>query len=141
MTQSGEDVIDVKGKCASAWDQFFLNWGQETLKGSVPAINDALGKMLTLTSALIGGGFVALKGDIIPFNWGVAAVSCLMASLIAALIGLMPVSRRVMLNNPASIRDAEESAGDRKQWCLMASFVLLVAGFALAFCGVIVKGS
>jgi hypothetical protein len=121
-------------------DKFFLTWGPESLKQSVPALNDVLGKLITLNSALIGGGFVGAKGEVLPFGWTVAAIGFLIVSLVASLWGIYPRGWDVNLNNPNEIRAAEYGAIRRKSYCLATAFGALVVAFLLVFAGVIAKG-
>ena len=67
------------------WASDFFDKARETI---VPTLNDLLGRLATIDAALIGGGFVAAKGDALPYWCAVAVVLLLMGSLLLALRGL-----------------------------------------------------
>ena len=70
----------------SAYD----NAGKST-EQTIPVLNDFLQKLATLDSAMIGGGLLIAKGDILPIQFGIFALLILTASLLCAIIGWKPL--------------------------------------------------
>lgn len=62
----------------------------KTREQTVPTLNDYLTKLVTLDTALIGGGFLIAKGDVLPYWCGFAVLVALVVSLGCAIYGLSP---------------------------------------------------
>lgn len=110
----------------------------EGLKQSIPRLNDAIGKMLTLATAMAGGSLAFLKDDICP-PWGrMAAGFFFILSTAAAAFASIPYSSQ---SSPAlEDLDAQfKSACAWKRNCLRVCYGLLLIGFFFAFAGTLAK--
>lgn len=124
--------LEVKSYPLSAKEQFFLTWGLESLKGTVPALNDTLQRIILLDTALIGGGFVVVKEGVLPHWWAIITLLLLISSLTAALWGIFPRGRSVNLLDPEDIQANEYGAINRKTRMLRVSFIALVIALLIA---------
>ena len=79
--ESAVQVIDgveyrvVKGRACTAEEEFFLKMDEDAIRQVVPRLNDALARMLTLTTALAGGTLALLKDDVCT-GWGGSLPPC-----------------------------------------------------------------
>lgn len=110
---------------------------------SIPALNDFLQRLLTLNSALIGGGFVVAKGDVLPFWCGVAVLAVLVLSLCATVFGLLPVRGHVAahaVNGLDAYKTWETGVMEVKRRAVVGAVALLAIAFAVGVAGLAVKG-
>ena len=119
----------------SQMDLFYVAWAKESLKATGPAHNDTLQRIMGLNVALIGGGFLIAKGEIIPPGWSVIVLAILVASLAFALYGIAPKGGVVVLNDPDAVADFERSSLSRKQAAVKRSMASLFAALAIAVVG------
>lgn len=136
MSDEQEDI--PVGRLATPWEEFLLGQARESFKQSVPSLNDVLGKLLTLNTALIGAGIVALKEQILPFWGGVVAIALVLASLGATLAGLFPHSWTVRPNDPDEIYRIERAVAEWKTWCLRLAFGGLGAGLLASLLSLVI---
>lgn len=129
--------IRVQSRLASARDQFLLQWGRESLKQSVPAINDVLAKLLPLLAALFGGALVVIEKSVVTSNCGVVVLVLLLLSLCAVLAGLYP-RRWGVGSDLDNVLTVELRAADRKALFLRIAFALLALAFVAVIIGVLV---
>jgi len=116
----------------------------KTTDETVSTLNDFLQKLLTLDAALIGGGFIVAKGDVLPYWWGVAVLTILIVSLVAVLYGLMPRQGFVnpnSLGGIAAYRKWEVDIITKKKWSMWIAASVLAVAFAIGVIGMAVKGS
>jgi len=128
------------GEPVSANDKFFLAWGLESLKGSVPALNDSLQKIVVLDTALIGGGLVGVKEGVLLHWWALVTLLILVVSLVAALYGAFPRGRNVNLLDPDDIKNNEYEAINRKYCALRIAFIALAVGLFIAVVSLAFRG-
>jgi hypothetical protein len=125
----------VQSRLAPPTAQFLAQMGRDSFKGSAPALNDVLGKMLTVSTAVLGAGLagaIGFKTEAVPF-WGVlVALVLVLGSLVATLAGLYPREWSARLNVPADVLDAETAVIGHKARCLRWAFRLLVSAFVTA---------
>jgi hypothetical protein len=57
-----------KGEPLSKDDEYLIQWVSETKKQNIALANDVLGKLLTVSVAIIGGGVIFLNEKIEPVN-------------------------------------------------------------------------
>lgn len=131
-----EEIIDVAGVQTCCEDVFDIEMGQERYKALPGQLLDSLQKLATLLAALIGGGLVALRDDLMRPGWRVSAIACLILALAATLVGILPLTfSTVFLNVATSLRQHTNRLIKRRGWSLIVAGVLLVLGFAVALAG------
>jgi hypothetical protein len=127
----------------TAQESATLTAAVKTVEQTVPTLNDFLQKLLTLDAALIGGGFVVAKGDVLPYWWGVAVLTVLVVSLAACLIGLLPTRGSVnlyALGGLEAYRRWEIGIIEKKKTAMLVGGCALVLAFAVGVLGMIAKG-
>lgn len=133
-----EDLIE--GETASPDHAFYHDLGWERLRGNAGQLLDSLQKLAALVAALIGGGLVALRDELMAPGWRVAAIGCLVAALAAAMAGLVPLTRSdVNPHYPDQVKRRDERLCRRRARALVAAGVLLLAGFVVALAGMAVR--
>lgn len=143
-----DDVPQVQGDCelhgiaAGVPDTevpYYMELSLSNRKGSIPYLNDFLGKLLTLVTALIGGGFVVARGDVLP-TWSMLIVVVLLfMALIAVLSGLMPRAWRHHPHDLAAVADAEMKTLTRKYKSIKVAVGFFIAAIAWAIIGLFAK--
>lgn len=127
------DIVTVAP--ATADDCFFLDAWNRSFEGSVARANEALNRVLTLSTAMTGGSLVLLKEDICYGWWKVAAAALFFAALAVAVLGSVPVAVAVEFD-PTSVRAKLSHAAAVKRRWLWAASACLVAGSLAAVVGV-----
>lgn len=141
--ESAVQVVDgveyhVEGRACTAEEEFFLKLDEEGIRQLVPRLNDALTRMLTLTTALAGGTLALLKDDVCT-GWGrVAAALCFFAALLAAAYGTIPY-QRAYRRDPAEVVAALDAARRHKRRLLFAALGASAAGLLVAIAGAAVR--
>lgn len=136
LTETDEQV---EGVLADPVDVFYVEWAQETIKKNVQTLNDMLGRLVVLTTSLVGGGLVLLNKDMIGAFPKAVALTFFLAALLAALAGLSPIRVSVDFLCADEVRQYKQATINRKWFAMMGSFTLLLAGFAVAILGVYAK--
>lgn len=119
-----------KGKPVTDEDEFYVNWGKETLKNNITLANDILKQLITLSSALLGVSIIyehIVKGEFFK----ISVLLSFFISLIIALLGLLPYEKKVSLNSPSEIKNFKKKALKHKRLHLWISSIAIVVGFGL----------
>lgn len=112
-------------------------------KNSAAVVNDMLGRLVTLDSALIGGGVVISKGEVFPVWWSALVLACLLTSLAVSLWYLMP--RRGRFAEGCSLDDLEADRVSRnnalhcKADALYFAAAAMLLGMGVALLGVLLR--
>jgi hypothetical protein len=140
LPDAGSDTGVIQGEPLTARERAIWEAGREAAKNTVPTLNDMLGKLVTLDTALIGGGLVVAKGETLPFWVAVAVLVLLLVSLGAALSGLWP--RRAVLNlgDLEQIEAFDREVIHRKTDALTCAGIAFAAAVTLAVLGLIGRG-
>src|SRR4051794_11246241 len=81
------DGVEYDVRLCTAEEAFFAEWGRESLKQTIPFLNDAIQKLITLDAALIGGGLLlGPHKDVLPPGGRVFALGCFVLSLLFAVV-------------------------------------------------------
>lgn len=148
MDNPGPAEVTIGGvvytiRSATPHEVFCATWGRESLKQTTPYLNDFLQKLVTLETALIGGGL--LRNDLMPTPFAIGFLLIAILSLGLALLGLFPQgsshSGQVEITDAAAVERFEFATIFRKKRWLAMSCVFLVGSVALAAAGVIIKHS
>ena len=127
------------GTIASPEEVRLHELGEATRKGNVPLLNDFLGRIVTLDTALIGGGFAAAKLDALPIWSCLTLVVLLLASLLIGMDGLRPRGHKIDTSLYLEIERIERITLARKNSELKISASLFVAAILVAVLGFFVK--
>lgn len=137
----GADVIP--GKIPTPADDVTHAAAVAAVRDAVPTLNGFLDKMLTLNTALVGGGLAFWKGDVLPFWWGVGVLTAALLSLCAALYGLMPTKGFVdpyAVGGTAAYRVFEARVLRKKERTAYAAAALLAAALLIGVAGLARQG-
>lgn len=110
---------------------------------TIPVLNDYLQRLLTLDTALVGGGFLVAKGDVLPYWCGVAVLALLVSSLACAAYGLLPVMGFVRLHAPGGLhayQKWEDGVILKKNQAMVFGSAILVAALVVGVGGLVAKG-
>lgn len=129
----------LTGRPATDEEVFLLDWGRETYKGTIPRLNDALGRVITLSTALLGGSIYFVKDDALPPFFRVMAMFCFLAALSAAFAGTLFRRETVRLRDPEAIRKFKDEVATHRDWWLQVACWAVWAGLWFATAGVVVK--
>lgn len=134
QTVDGVAYRVTNDRACTADEEFYVRLDEDTIRQSVPRLNDALARLLTLTTALAGGTLALLKDDVCT-GWGrVLAAACFFASLVAAAVGTVPFQRGG-LDGPADFAAAWDAARRHKRRFLAVSLGAVAAGLLAALAG------
>lgn len=95
-------------------DLFLLEWGKESLKKNIGIVNDALQRMVTLNSALLGGSIAFYDDKVMPTAAKFWVELFFLIALISAFLGMLPKEERVDLKCPADVKAAKKHILDSK---------------------------
>jgi hypothetical protein len=123
---------------ASPEDVFYLTIADDTIKQGIPRLNDTLGRLLTLSTALSGGAVALLKEDLCYGWWRVIAAVMFFLALGCSSIGVIPFSSRVP-HIPVAIKDEIERIRRIKSRWVCSAASLIAAGLLAAILGAIVR--
>lgn len=127
----------VAGEPLTPHEEAVWRAGQDAVRNTVPALNDLLGRLVTLDAALLGGGLVVARGDVLPLWAAVPVLAALLASLFAALAGLWPRRALLDLGDLDRLRQFEADAVTRKADALTVAGLALAGAAAAAVAGVV----
>ncbi len=128
-----------ESRSATEEEVFYKRWAMASLRRNLPFVNDVLRSLVTLNVTLLGGSVVLLDSSRLWPGFQVAVVACFLVSLVAAFFGMLPFTGTVDVFCPEMIRRHKTRALTWKRWLLAAAAIALVAGFAVALIGLIVK--
>jgi hypothetical protein len=134
----------LKAVAATAQETAAAERAAKAIDESLPLQNDFLQKLLTMNVALIGGGFLLAKGEILPYWFGVATLATLMASLIATLLGLAPEEGKGDIYSHETVKEYqrfEKRRMAKKTAATKWTLIFICAAFAVALTGLMVKGA
>lgn len=127
----------VQSTSPSAEDLFYLQWGQETIKKNIENAHGVLTQLLTLNTALIGGGVAFMKPESISSTWLGISLFLFFMGLVFSFLGVLPHETKVNPISPSKIREHKESALQKKRGLMWSSAVATGGGLATLVIGVI----
>ena len=129
------------GQPASDMDLFHLRWGQEMYRDGYKVPVEMLRQIVTLTTALLAGSVGLLNAGLMTATGRALMLAFLLASLGAALMGLLPRERTVDLISPSDLAEFRTEAMGRRLYWLRIAAVFLFVGLACGVGGVLAAGS
>ena len=129
----------VEGTVVSPDDLRYFELGKKLEEGSLATLNDFLGRLLTLNVALIGGGFAAAKGDVIPMWSAIPVVICLMTSLLICIAGIMPRRRAIDFSDHQDVAQQFREAVNWKNRTQLVSVCVFAVAMLMAVTGFVCK--
>lgn len=111
-------------------------------KRNLAVQNEFLKRLFTTDTAMLGGGFVLAKGDVLSHSWTVATMVLLFASLGLTLYGLAPNEFRMgstLIESRLNYMNARVAAGVKKAWCVKWSTICFVTAMLVGVLGVAFK--
>lgn len=115
---------------------------KKAFENTVPGLNDYLGRLLTLTTALAGGSFLAAKEELVPRPFAVAVVSVTLFAVAVSAWGLMPIRSGMWspFHNADEFEHFEKRVIRRKLACAWASAGAMIIALLVAVAGLAVGG-
>ncbi len=117
-------------------EDFYIQWGKETLKTNIENANIVLRQLITLNTALLGGSVAFLSQGEISKSWHGASMAFFFIGLIFAFLGSAPYESKVQLNMPNEIKQHKEKALKSKRCSLWESAIFTGTGLLIAAIGI-----
>ena len=133
--QVQQDHGVVKGKPASEEQEFYYEWGFETLKNNLKILNEVLRQLVTLSASLLGGSIAFLDTSLIGPQYKTPVVVAFFLSLMFAFFGMMPYEGEFDPRRPDSVKRHKDRAFRWKRIWVWATGGLLILGFLIAMVG------
>jgi hypothetical protein len=139
----GAEVNDVAegnepATIPSEEESFYLALGEEITKRSLPFTNEVLRQMVTLSTAMAGGGAAFLNEPLITLTYKIPAVVFFLLALAAALVGVFPFVSTMDRNCPAEVKATVSRAVWFKLGCLCGSAIFSIVGLIAVVAGLTV---
>jgi hypothetical protein len=131
------DENEVLGREPTAEEEELVAWAEEAVRKGLHSVNEALGRMVTLLTALLAGSAALLVQVPMPKGCKGAAVALLLIALASALWGSLPREALLAVNCPDDVRAERERGAAFKMRCLRVASVALVLAFGFAFLGLL----
>src|SRR5579863_2182827 len=126
---------EIQGRPASPAQEFYYQWGLETLKNNFTVLNDVLRQLVTLSASLLGGSIAFLKASLLGTEYRNAVVIAFFVSLVFAFLGMMPYEGKFDPQRPDSVKRHKGRAVKWKRIWVWTTAGLLATGFLLATVG------
>lgn len=139
--QSGQQdpdtqVISVQGMMPSPDDVFYSDWGFESLKTSVAQALDSLNKLAAIQVAIIAGGMVGIKADVMSPISKLWMLGVMVVALSVALIGIAPLTwSKHDPGDADAVKRFKHRLLNRRVYCLIGSALIMVLGFVIGLIG------
>ena len=133
--------LEVSGVSPAEIDAY--NELKSVAKTTMSAQNEFLGRLLTLDTALLGGGLVLAKGEVLPHWWAVATMFSLFVSLGSCLYGLAPYKFLISDSSLQSYVDylnTRETISESKQLMTKIAAYAFASALAVGVLGTVAKG-
>lgn len=109
-------------------DIFYAQWGHELRKNEITLANDALQRLITLNTAIIGGSMFFQSAIVISVGARWIASTLFLVSLGISLWGISPQRRHIWTCDPDEVRNATVTAKGTKNICLLAAMFFFFLG-------------
>jgi hypothetical protein len=119
-------------------DDFYLDWGKESLKNNIKLSNDVLKQLITLSTALLGLSIIyekIVENEILR----VIVMILFFLSLLLSLLGILPYEKKILLNSASQIKQHKVKALKHKRFYLWFSAAGITFGFAIILAELIIK--
>ncbi len=127
------------GRAPTAEEEALFAWGEETVRGSLAALVETARHLVTLDTALAGGGIVFFDEKVAPPAFRPLAVACFLVSLALAFWTTIPAAAKVDPRKPYRLKQARDSALRCKSHQLTAACTALLAGLVVGLLGLLWK--
>jgi len=128
----------AKGRPPPADPEFYLKWGQENAKAFVANANVALGQILTVSTALLGGTIAFWNYFPIDASYRFVALAAALFTVLICLFSAMPRKGNFSLTNASDIRRHMEDVYAYKasrlkiaKWSLVITILVMIGGLIL----------
>lgn len=138
MSESVKNKIQQKGLRPTNEDEFYLNWGKESLKNNIKLSNEILKQIITLSTALLGLTIIYEKIVSVEIL-RIIVLLLFFISLVVSLLGVLPFEGTISLNSPTEIKEFKRKVLKHKRIYLWISGGGLTLGFAIIIGELITK--
>jgi hypothetical protein len=135
QVESDLEYTELESHVTTPTEKLYLALADEAIRQTIPRLNDALSRLVTLGTAMAGGSLVFLRDDVCTV-WGrVLAAACFFLALATAIYGSIPRNPNVdRYEVPAIQGGFTRAVAVKKRWVWLASGLLL-AGIFVAIVG------
>ncbi len=129
----------VTGYLPADEDNFYQQWGYETLKNNIVLLNDVLRQLLTLDTALLAAA-IGFFDKIETLSWSKSTVLILLCiSLVMSFLGIFPYEGKVDIRNITMIRRHKEKAQLYKRIFLGIAAGVFILSFVLLLLNLVIE--
>jgi hypothetical protein len=129
----------IEGEPPTEEEEFYVQWGFETIKNNLKFLNEVLRQLVTLSATLLGGSIAFLDTSMIDARYKNAAVAFFFLSLLSSFLGILPYRGEINPLNPNSVKRHKEAAYKSKRFYLLLTELLLALGFLITVIGMVVR--
>lgn len=134
-------VRAVQARPPTTMPDFYLQWGRENVKEYAKNANTALGQLLTLSTALLGGTIAFWDRIPIDVLYRRFVIAALLVTVFICLYSAMPSEGSMDLADPEDIRRHMEELRDTKMRRLVWAKISLMTTLVLAVFGLLIAGT
>lgn len=129
----------TKAQFPTVYETLLWERSKKLFEQSIPTLNEMLGRLVTLNTALIGGGLVLAKGDNVPLPFAVPALFLFLFSLAYALWGLWPRTQSMKITNLAVIESFSNDLVSKKSTAQLMSGITMFLGLFFSVVGAVLN--
>ncbi len=125
---SDEKIIQGEAREPTKDENFYIEWGYETVKSNINTANEVFKLLITINVTLIGGGSAFLYKSNVLESYRIIILAAFLIGLILALIGIFPKESEVDIRIPEKIKTHKIKVLGIKRDFLKAASTLTVLG-------------
>jgi len=138
MASAQEDEV-ITGREATPEEVYYITLAEKISQDTLPVLGLALRQMVTLSAALFGAAVAVSDKQLVGRGCFMVVIGLLLASLLAALGGVLPFHADMPRDQPYTIRDLVAAAYRWKRGTLWVSGFMLALAMIVLFVGVVAQ--
>ncbi|NYT75060.1 hypothetical protein HZU72_21990 [Halomonas sp. QX-2] len=123
-----EKIVQGNARATTKDENFYIQWGYETVKANIGTANEVLKLLITINVALIGGGVAFLYNSDVPEGFRITILAAFFIGLILAFAGVFPRKSTIDVRMPDKIKAHKDRVLDSKRRYLWAASAFTVFG-------------
>lgn len=132
-------ITPIQSEYPDPRDRSYFEWNESAIKEIPTVLSDTLTRIVTLSTALIGGSVYFLNESVMDRFFRVGMTVCFTVALALAFYGLWPRNGLVDSSDPDDIRHWKSYVIDHKTTWMRFAGIALITGVIMAIVGMIMK--